>query len=70
MNADGSNQVNLSKNRADDVVPASCSPDGTQIIFASNRNGNFELYVMNADGGNQTRLTDNMADDLSPDWSP
>jgi hypothetical protein len=37
-----------------------------QIAFASERDGNFELYRMNADGSDQTRLTNNPADDREP----
>jgi Tol biopolymer transport system component len=47
------------------------SPDGTKIAFSSNRDGNWEIYVMNADGSGATRLTINRsADDGSPTWSP
>ena len=70
MNVDGSNQVNLSNNRADDEPPAPWSADGTKILFSSNRNGNYEIYVMNLDGSGVTRLTDNPADDFSADWQP
>ena len=41
-----------------------------RIAFASNRDGNFEIYVMDADGGNQRRLTNNPGNDVSPSWSP
>ncbi len=41
-----------------------------QIAFASNRDGNREIYVMGADGGNQQRLTNNRSNDWSPSWSP
>ena len=41
-----------------------------QIAFASDRDGNSEIYVMDADGGNPRRLTNNRADDWSPVWSP
>ncbi len=41
-----------------------------QIAFASNREGNFEIYVMDTDGKNPRRLTDNPAIDWDPSWSP
>jgi len=41
-----------------------------KIAFASDRDGNFEIYSMDADGGGQTRLTENTAEDFSPAWSP
>ena len=41
-----------------------------QITFASNRDGNTEIYVMDADGGNQQRLTNNPFKDWDPSWSP
>lgn len=45
------------------------SPDGTRIVFQSNRDGNAEIYVMNSDGSSQTRLTNNPAFDSNPAWS-
>ena len=69
MNPDGTNQVNISNNSANDESP-SWSPDGTKIAFHSTRDGNFEIYVMNADGTNQTRLTFEPGNDADPSWSP
>ena len=44
-----------------DPVSPSGSPafssDGTKIAFDSNRDGNFEIFVMDADGSNQRQLT-------------
>ena len=41
-----------------------------KIAFQTNRDGNFEIYVMNADGSGITRLTNNAARDGFPAWSP
>jgi Tol biopolymer transport system component len=46
------------------------SPDGKQIAFVSDRDGNDEIYVMNVDGSNVKRLTNNPEQDLFPSWSP
>lgn len=35
----------------------SWSPDGQQIAFDSNRDGNYDIYVMNTDGSNIVQLT-------------
>ena len=69
MEPDGSNQVRLTDGMAVDGVPC-WSPDGSMIVFRSQRDGNDEIYVMNADGSNQMRLTSNQFADGNPRWSP
>jgi len=44
------------------------SPDGSQLVFVSNRDGNWEVYVMDADGTDQTNLSLNSAWDGEPVW--
>ncbi len=46
------------------------SPGQVKIAFASNRDGNRELYTMNADGSGVQRLTHTMARERTPAWSP
>jgi TolB protein len=46
------------------------SPDGRELAFMSNRDGNFDIYVMNANGGDVRRLTDPPGIDSVPSWSP
>lgn len=41
-----------------------------RIAFASNRDGDFEIFVMDGDGTNVTQLTFNTASDGTPVWSP
>lgn len=46
------------------------SPDHSQIAFVSDREGDFELFVMNGDGSDVRRLTNTAGDETSPAWSP
>ena len=60
---------NPTKGRGSNFLPV-YSPDGKQIAFMSNRDGNPEIYAMNADGSNVRRLTNHPAGDVTPTWSP
>lgn len=41
-----------------------------QLAIVSNRDGNFNIYVINADGSYSYPLTNNPEDDSTPAWSP
>lgn len=59
----------LTSGEWDDTSPA-LSPDGTQVAFASNRDGFWDLYILKLDSGVITRVTDSPAYESAPSWSP
>ena len=70
MDPDGiSNVVRLTANKSSNNNP-SFTPDGQQLLFSSNMNGNLDLYIINVDGSNLIQLTDDEYYDAYPDWSP
>jgi Tol biopolymer transport system component len=46
----------------------SWSPDGSQIVFWSNRTGHRQIWVMNADGSHLYTLSTTSYDDWNPIW--
>ncbi len=46
------------------------SPDGRWIVFQSDRDGDFEIYLANRHGGQMRQLTRNAVWDRLPAWSP
>lgn len=69
MNPDGSDQINLTQHRANDIAPA-WSPTGEQILFQSDRGGIPDLYLMNADGTNVRQVFKKLIGREFPTWSP
>jgi TolB protein len=69
MNIDGSNATSVSDLVANDTTPV-WSPDGSKLVFVSQRDGNRELYVMDVSGHNLLNLTNHPANDWTPTWSP
>ena len=68
MNADGSDQQNLTTAAVDDVQPA-WSPDGNKIAFVRwvPEIGDYRMHVVNADGTGMTNLG---VRGFQPTWSP
>jgi TolB protein len=52
-----------------DIAPA-LSPDRTQLAFASDRSGFWDLYVMDLKTGDVSQITNTPAYDSAPSWSP
>ena len=69
MDIEGIVLKNLTRSPGRDEV-GSWSPDGSKIVFFSNRDGNGEIYVMGSNGRKQVNLTNHPALDAAPTWSP
>lgn len=64
-----SNAANLKvSGPGNDFTPV-WSPDGSKLVFASDRDGDFDIYLWHAEGDIQ-QLTFNYANDIHPAWSP
>jgi Tol biopolymer transport system component len=59
----------LTDSSADQVAPA-FSPDGGQLVYQSNADGNWELYLLDLASGQSRRLTDTPEEEEDPSWSP
>ena len=49
---------------------ATFSPDGRFIAYASDKGGNFDIWVQPVSGGDPVQITKSPAQDTQPDWSP
>jgi len=75
--AQGDHVRRLSEAKGDPSSPAGLffqvepawSPDGSQIAFASTRDGGSHIFVMRADGSGTRRITNESAEDNRPSWS-
>ncbi len=67
--ADPGRFVRITQDAGDELGPA-YSPDGSLVAYATNRDGNFEIYVVDADGTNRRRITSTVANETEPTWTP
>jgi Tol biopolymer transport system component len=69
MNENGSDITNLTPNTEDtEEVDAEFHPNGAKVVFATNRDGNYEIYTMNADGTGLFRVTNASGSDRNPSF--
>jgi Tol biopolymer transport system component len=74
MSPDSSQPIQLTQAADCNDIDACWSPDGKQILFASDRgqaNGvqNFDIWLINSDGSNPKQLTTNGSRDDKPIFS-
>src|ERR1700683_4957158 len=65
----GTDIQRLTDNKARDIYPR-FSPDGSLIAFSSNREGNYDVFVVPVAGGKPKQLTFHSADDNVVGWTP
>lgn len=61
--------TNLTNDQYKNIFPT-WSPKGDKIAFSSNREGDYDIYIMNPDGSDQVKLTSSDGHYLRPKWSP
>jgi Tol biopolymer transport system component len=71
INADGTEDHDVSNDPTGPDIQPAWSPDGGQIAFVKqNFDGTSAIWVMNADGSGQLQLTDEATINVHPNWSP
>jgi len=69
INRDGTGLTQLSDMEASNYYPT-FSPDGSSLLFASNRNGPFDLYLLIFGEKQLFQITENVGNVISPVYSP
>ncbi len=70
MNADGSEQTNLTNTPEINETAPAWSPDGTRIAFVEGVGGLNRLMMMKADGTERAAITEEPSLQFGPTWSP
>jgi Tol biopolymer transport system component/serine/threonine protein kinase len=69
INRDGTGLAQLTDMEASNYYPV-FTPDGESLLFSSNRNGAFDLYLLQFSEKQLVQLTTNVGNVISPDYSP
>lgn len=67
MMVDGSNVMRLTNNSCKDTSP-SCSPNGSQIAFMSDRDGSQDIFLMDLSGEDRYKIADTFGTDSQPSF--
>jgi|CXWL01.1.fsa_nt_gi serine/threonine protein kinase len=69
INRDGSGLTQLTDMEASNYYPV-FAPGGSSLLFSSNRNGAFDLYLLLFSEKQLFQITENVGNVVSPDYSP
>ena len=70
MSSDGGQVRRLTESPSTVDEDPAWSPDGQWIAFQSDRDRNYEIYLVAAGGGDAVRLTNSRGGDYWPSWGP
>ncbi|HEX2999946.1 MAG TPA: choice-of-anchor X domain-containing protein, partial [Armatimonadota bacterium] len=68
MNADGSNQRQLTTSAGNQVEPA-WSPNGLRIAYASDEGGDYDIYLLTLTDSTKVKLTLGTSSERHPTWA-
>jgi len=70
-------KMRLNSNQVKQLTSSKCintspffSPNGSKIVFVSDRSGSQQIYIMNSDGTGQKRISFGYGQYATPTWSP
>ena len=69
MDLDGNNVTNITQTSDSNEIPIALSPDGGHVIFASDRGGTSEIYLVETAGTALLNLTERESAQAFDDWS-
>jgi len=69
MDSDGTNPQPLTQDQPSLNWRPAWSPNGENIVFQSNRDGNFEIYLTDIQGNHTVNLSAHISNDSDPDFS-
>jgi dipeptidyl aminopeptidase/acylaminoacyl peptidase len=67
-NIDGTNTIQLTQGDRNNSNPK-WSPDGSKVVFISNRDGRNNLYIISSSGGDAEKITDSKSGVNNFEWS-
>ncbi|MFC1744586.1 hypothetical protein ACFL35_11400 [Candidatus Riflebacteria bacterium] len=69
LNLNSLKKKNITKSPYKEMMPV-FSPDGSKIVYVSNKYGNYDIFIIDIDGANSFQLTQSPEDEREPYFAP